>query len=175
MSDLSTLLGTVPFFSTLTADECASVVAQGSLVDFKPGEIILHEGDTGDKMYVIESGTVQVFTNSFDGSDMVLARLEAGRWFGEQALLPGGTGHRNASVRCLEACRLLTVSRPLLESALSHNSELVTQLRERGDAQRAIRSSKLHEGALASLGIGSTDESSYRFESYKPGDVVFRE
>jgi nitric-oxide synthase, bacterial len=175
MSDLSTLLGTVPFFSTLTPEECVNIAAQGSLVDFKPGEIILHEGDTGDLMYVIESGSVQVFTSSFDGSDMVLARLEAGRWFGEQALLPGGTGHRNASIRCLEACRLLTISRPLLESALSHNSELIKQMRARGEEQRAIRSSKFHEGALASLGLDASEGSSYRIETFNVGDVVFSE
>ena len=174
MNDLSALIAHVPLLSALTPDECKDIATQASLVSFAAGEIIIREGELGDRMYVIESGAVQVFTTSFDGSDIVLARLEKRSWFGEQALLPGGTGRRNASIRCLEPCRLLMISRTLLESALS-NSDLVHQLRARGEAQRAFRSSKFHDGVFASLGLGTAEGSSYRVESYKPGDIIFRQ
>ncbi len=175
MSDLSALLATIPFFRASTPAECATIVVQASIVPFAPGDIILREAETGDRMYVIESGAVQVFTTSFDGSDIVLARLEARAWFGEQALLPGGTGRRNASIRCLEACRLLEISRPVLESALTKDGELVRQLRARGEDQRAFRSGKFRDGAFASLGLGSTEGSNYRVESFQVGDIVFRQ
>jgi CRP-like cAMP-binding protein len=59
-----------------------------TITSMAAGETILGEGDYGDRMYVVESGAVQVWAKAFDGSDIVLARLEQGAYFGEQAILP---------------------------------------------------------------------------------------
>ena len=150
------------------------IAAQASLLTASPGELIIREGEVGDCMYVIERGSVQVLTTSFDGSDLVLARLEAGQWFGEQVLLPGSTGRRNASLRALEESAFLVLSRELLQHALAKDSKLLEQMRTKGEEQRALRSGKLREGAFASLGFSSS-AGSYRIESYRAGAVVFRQ
>ncbi len=66
-------------------------------IDAAAGADICHEGEPGDAMFVVLRGAVQVYTRNHDGRELVLARLETGEYFGEQALLPGGTGRRNAS------------------------------------------------------------------------------
>src|SRR5438045_429635 len=98
MTPLRALQG-IPFFAPVREEDRVRIAEQGETLDSPAGGVIIREGEVGDKMYVILDGAVQVFTTSFDGSDIVLARLEAGRWFGEQALIPGGTGRRNASIR----------------------------------------------------------------------------
>ena len=158
----------------MTDLELEQIAAQTSLVTASPGELIIREGEVGDCMYVIERGSVQVLTTSFDGSDVVLARLEAGQWFGEQVLLPGSTGRRNASLRALEECAFLVLSRELFQHALAKNSKLLEQMRAKGEEQRALRSGKLREGAFRSLGF-SSGAGSYRIESYRAGDAVFRQ
>jgi nitric-oxide synthase, bacterial len=168
------LLKSVPFLAALTDQELEQIAAQVTPSTASPGELILREGEVGDRMYVIERGSVQVLTTSFDGSDLVLARLEPGQWFGEQALLPGGTGRRNASVRALEPCGLLVLSRELLHHALARNSKLLDQLRAKGEEQRALRTGKLREGAFASLGLGS-GAGGYRIEHYPAGAAVFHQ
>ena len=92
----------VPFFSSLAPAELDRLAAQAVDVTASPGEVLLREGDAGDRMFVVDDGAVQIYTTGFDASDVVLARLGPGDWFGEQALLPGGTGRRNASARALD-------------------------------------------------------------------------
>src|ERR1700752_870087 len=106
------------FFASLSAADVERLAAQTESVTAPAGTELIHEGDVGDRMYVIERGSVQVYATGFDGGDVVLARLQPGQWFGEQALLPWGTGQRNASVRALEDCRLLAISRDGLLEAL---------------------------------------------------------
>src|SRR5262249_30543202 len=57
---------------------------------FEPGDIVFHEGDLGDNVYVIRAGECEV---SRDGA--VLAVLVAGEYFGEMALISDKT--RNAT------------------------------------------------------------------------------
>jgi nitric-oxide synthase len=167
-------LAGVPFFASLKRPDLERLAAQVRIVTAEPGEVLLREGEHGDRMYIIESGTVQVYATAFDGSDVVLARLDPGQWFGEQALLPGGSEHRNASVRALDDCRLQVVTRDALLEALGHQNDLVRRLRALGDDQRTLRSARLRESLFAGLGVAAGAES-YRLESFHAGDVVFRE
>jgi len=174
MNELLALLRSVPFLAPLTASELEHIARQTSTAIATPGQVIVREGEIGDCMYVIERGSVQILTTSFDGSDLVLARLEAGQWFGEQALRPGGTGRRNASVRALEECALVVLSRELLQSVLAANSELLVLLRVKGEEQRALRSNRLRESVFASLGLKS-GAGEYRVEKYPAGEAVFHQ
>ena len=174
MNELLALLQSVPFLAPLTPSELDHIARETSTEIAEPGQVIVRESEIGDCMYVIERGAVQILTTSFDGSDLVLARLEAGQWFGEQALRPGGTGRRNASVRALEECTLVVLSRELFESVLAQNSELLVLLRAKGEEQRALRSNRLREGVFASLGLES-GASEYRVERYPEGEAVFHQ
>ena len=64
---------------------------QRYLVRYSKGEIIFHEGDLGNEMYVIQSGKVRIFKN-ISGIDQTLAVLEKGDFFGEMAVLEGIPG-----------------------------------------------------------------------------------
>jgi nitric-oxide synthase len=167
-------LAAIPFFAALDRHELERLAAQVSVVAAEPGEILLREGELGDRMYVIEAGAVQVYATGFDAGDVVLARLEPGDWFGEQALLPGGSGHRSATVRALEHCRLQIISRDALLEALGQQSELLRRLREVGEEQRTLRTARLRESLFATLGVAATADR-YRIDTFAAGDVVFRE
>lgn len=64
---------------------------------FLPGEYIIRQGELGDCMYFLTSGTVQVVV---DGKE--IARLGPGSPFGETALVEHG--RRNASVISIDYC-----------------------------------------------------------------------
>jgi len=59
------------------------------------GEVVLRQGDAGDHYYVIERGRCEV-TRGVGGASVVLAELQPGEGFGEEALLAGSP--RNAMV-----------------------------------------------------------------------------
>ena len=59
--------------------------------DFRRNEIILHEDDTSNCLYLILSGQVKVVHMSAEGKEHILAIHEKGDFFGEMALLDGKT------------------------------------------------------------------------------------
>src|SRR6266498_734745 len=73
---------------------------------FEPGEEVFHQGDLGDRIYIIASGQAEVAREE-NGSETLLARLGPGEYFGEMALLNRTT--RNATVRCLEPLDVLSI------------------------------------------------------------------
>ena len=70
---------------------------------FQPGEVILSEGDKGDKMYVIRSGEVEV---ERDGK--IVETLSGGGIFGEMALIDGSP--RAATARAKTACEVAPIT-----------------------------------------------------------------
>jgi NADH dehydrogenase len=73
---------------------------------FEPGEEVFHQGDVGDRIYIILSGQADVVRE--DGErEKLLAQLGAGEYFGEMALLNQTT--RNATVRCAAPLDVLSV------------------------------------------------------------------
>jgi CRP-like cAMP-binding protein len=53
---------------------------------FDSGKIIFHEGEEGDKMYIIQEGTVRI-SKEIGGRDYTLAVLGKGEFFGEMAIV----------------------------------------------------------------------------------------
>ncbi|MBZ5607017.1 MAG: FAD-dependent oxidoreductase [Acidobacteriia bacterium] len=73
---------------------------------FEPGDIIFHQGDLGDSVYVIEKGECDVIKED-QGASRVLATLRAGDYFGEMALLADKT--RNATIQARTAMEILLI------------------------------------------------------------------
>ncbi len=55
-------------------------------ITFDKNDVIFHEGDMGDTMYIIQSGIVEI-SRIKDCNKNVLAILEKGNFFGEMALI----------------------------------------------------------------------------------------
>ena len=54
------------------------------------GDILYLQGDEGDRLYLIVSGTVRISASSADGRELNLNSLGPGEVMGEIALLDGG-------------------------------------------------------------------------------------
>lgn len=173
-NDYFPALRRVPFFSQLPSEELQLLAENATIVRMPAGSRIAREGDIGDRMWILQSGVVQIYTTSFDGSDLVLARVEAGQYFGEQALIPGGTGRRTASVRVLEDCALLELRRSAVAKVIEENRGALARLHEERETQRIARDEKLRDAIFSSLGVVARGET-YRLEAYSSGQQIFRE
>jgi NADH dehydrogenase len=98
---------------------------------FEPGEEIFHQGDLGDRIYIIVSGEAEVIHET-NGAQMMLARLGPGEYFGEMALLRQTT--RQATVRCTAPMDAMSLSKRefnLLCSYLPEVRETLSNVMER--------------------------------------------
>ena len=75
---------------------------------YPDGTLIFHQGETGNSMYVILEGEVEIFLEK-DGEEISLARRGAGDFLGEMALLT--QEKRSASARAKGPVRLLTLDK----------------------------------------------------------------
>jgi len=76
---------------------------------FKRGEVLFHEGDPGDALFIVASGAVKVVVPSEEGDEAILATLHRGDFLGELALLDGAP--RSASAVALEPTEVLALPR----------------------------------------------------------------
>jgi NADH dehydrogenase len=96
---------------------------------FEPGQEIFHQGDVGDRVYIILSGKADVHKD-----ERKVATLGRGDYFGEMALLHQAT--RNATVRCTEPMDVLALPKREF-SVLSANLPELRRSFETKSAERA--------------------------------------
>jgi len=99
----------VPLFSEMDDDEVAGIRAIMDEMKFKPGQIIIREGELGQLFYVVTEGTVKVSISNADGEEIVLQEVDAGGFFGELSMLTSEP--RAAQVRALNDVTVLALER----------------------------------------------------------------
>src|SRR5438445_12845057 len=107
--------------------------------EFRACDVLLLEGETGEEMYVIQSGAVQVSKRIGD-EERPLATLGRGEFLGEMAILNGKP--RTASAIVLEDTKCLVIDQKTLETMVAKNPEiamrLIKKLAKRLDAADAL-------------------------------------
>lgn len=84
--------------------------------------IVIQEGTFGAQAFLIQSGSVRVFTHH-DGHEVEFARLGVGQIFGEMAMVFDGP--RTASVQALEDCNFIVISRQQFMNKLAETDATV--------------------------------------------------
>jgi hypothetical protein len=95
---------------------------------YRPGEIIIRQGDMGDCMYVIQSGKVEVVSEK-EGKETRLGELAEGDFFGEMALFEKDV--RSATVRPLGEVRVLTVDKKMFLRKIHDDPSLAFTIMQR--------------------------------------------
>ena len=92
---------------------------------YRDGEDIISQGNTGDSMYVVQSGRVEVIQSSHAG-EQHLAFLEAGDFFGEMAVFEKEV--RSATVRAAGESRVLKIDKKTLLRRIKEDPLLAVNL-----------------------------------------------
>lgn len=104
------LLSKIPLFADLPLDELNRLITALDVKELKPGEILFHEGDPGDHLYIVMKGELDVLMGAGKPDELILNVLREGEYLGEMSLITPG-GHRAASVRACGDAVLLSLSR----------------------------------------------------------------
>lgn len=124
------LIMEMPLFNSLNNQELATIRDWAEVVTFGPGDFVLKKFQKGEHLYVILDGKAEVFTLDDNGEVIILAELNAGEFFGEQALMPDSKGKRNAFVRANDTTKLIKIPKEYFRLILTRDDEIAAQLKE---------------------------------------------
>ena len=93
---------------------------------YRDGEIIIRQGRTGESMYVVQGGRVEVVQQSDSGEEQHLAFLDAGDFFGEMAVFEKEV--RSATVRAHGEARVLKIDKRTLLRRIREDPLLAVNL-----------------------------------------------
>ena len=102
---------------------------------FKKGQKIIQQGETGQSMYVIQSGKVEVI-KELNEREILLSVLGDGDFFGELALFQKDI--RSETVRAVEDTRILTIDKKNFIKRVTEDPTLAFHLAK-------VLSRRLHE------------------------------
>jgi CRP-like cAMP-binding protein len=102
------LLRQIALFRDLESSILEAIVPHLGETVFARGDIVFHEGDPGECVHVLLTGTVSVYVQR-GAHTITYAVLPAGTCFGEMALIEDVP--RSANVRAEDACRCLTLDK----------------------------------------------------------------
>jgi CRP-like cAMP-binding protein len=132
------LIRSLPLFEDCTRSEIAAIAAIADEIIFPAGRLLANENAHGAEFVVIVQGSVAVRRG-----DRLIARLHAGDFFGEIALVTGG--RRTASVVATSAVDALVIE----QHAFARLLESVPGIREK--VARAVAERTAPEPRRASL------------------------
>jgi CRP-like cAMP-binding protein len=118
-----TALETIPLFDGLGKRHLRKLAEEADVVRFRPGRPIVEEGQGGEAMYVVLSGTAAVVRGRRS-----VARLIPGDFFGELSALDAGP--RSASVVAETPVDVLRLFRHTLRDLLQTEPALVFRMLE---------------------------------------------
>jgi CRP/FNR family transcriptional regulator, cyclic AMP receptor protein len=123
--DYITILGAVELFEGATSDELESVATLCEEKIFTKGEIVTAQGETGDELFVVCDGFVEVIRTGRtpEQAPKSVVHLGAGQIFGEMALVDRGP--RSATVKAAsDTTTLLVIQQDAFEQLCEQNHHL---------------------------------------------------
>ena len=150
-------LRSVPLFASLDDDSARDLRSLLSEEVVPQNTRLFRQGDSGDAMYLIESGRVRITIRDEDKQEVTLAELAQGDFFGEMSIIDGRK--RSADAKVTEDSRLAVLSREAFLSfvrkkpdvALEMLSALTDRLRRTDELLRSRVSRNVNEEEEARL------------------------
>ena len=103
----------------------ATLADAGTPRCYKKGAIILSEGDMGDTLLVLLTGSVRVYGTDGQGREVTYGTITAPDYFGEMSL---DGGPRSASVEATSACTCSVLTQTRVKGLLATSPELAYEL-----------------------------------------------
>ena len=94
---------------------------------YNDGQVIIHHGEEGDRMYEIQDGQVEVIQEK-NGKEFRLAVLGKGDFFGEMAVFDREV--RSATVRALGIVRAITIDKRTFLKKITRDPSLAFRIIE---------------------------------------------
>jgi len=123
------------FKSGLTATDISEVLAGAQVMDVKPGEAIITEGDLSDDLYIIRSGSM-IVEKTLGGRPVFISYVPAGSYSGEMAMMERSP--RSTTVKAAIRSTVVKLPAEPFRELLKRKPELDKRMRSEMKARREI-------------------------------------
>lgn len=131
---LANTLRVSPILRLLTPEQKQSIAEMFKTRSFKPGTVLLHQGQKSDALFLLLRGRCTVLHHAPDGKATTVGELREGDLFGEISLMLNIPV--TATVRAITACTVLRLTRANVESVIHHNPAVRQALIKLGSERR---------------------------------------
>src|SRR3990170_2543901 len=115
-----------PLFSDLGRDELVTLIGKVRYQTVSQGEFVFKERDSGDSIYIINSGEVEIISRDRRGNNVVLSTLKEGDFFGEFGFF--SNARREASVRASSPIAILEIIKGDVDAIIAKHNRVAQVL-----------------------------------------------
>ncbi len=136
-------------FHDLTPTEMAELDRMTAMTTCRRGRVFYTPSETGEVLFVLKQGRVNIYRVTADGRKLVTATLGPGTIFGEMSLI--GQGMRGSYAEAASECTLCVMSRADLEHLLTTYPRVALRLVEALAARLESAEARLETLAFKSV------------------------
>jgi CRP-like cAMP-binding protein len=142
-------LSSIQIFRDLSPDELAAMDRQITMSTCQPGKIFYMPEDSGEVLFLLKKGRVQLYRLSPGGKKIVVATLGPGAVFGEMSLV--GQGMHNTFAEAAGECVLCVMSRADVERLFHEKPDVAFRFLEAMGSRLTELESRLEAIAFKSI------------------------
>lgn len=124
--NLLDLLKTNALLNCLTQEDLCDFCKICSIVTLQKNKFVFFDGDFAKAIYLLVSGSVKIFKNSYDGNERILKIIRPNEVFAESAIF--GSGHYPANAYTIDDSILIKICNQQLVKFLTKTPELSIRL-----------------------------------------------
>ena len=121
-------LSKTDLFQDLSPPELAEIERKITMHTCEQGRVFYLPGETGEVLFILKEGRVQLYRLSAEGRKLVFAILEPGTVFGEMSMI--GQGMYDAFAEAAEPCTICVMSRRDVEALIRSKPQIALRLLE---------------------------------------------
>lgn len=142
-------LNKMDVFQDLSEDDVGRIDRSTTMTTCKPGRVFYAPEETGEVLFLLKQGRVQLYRLSPDGKKLVVAELGPGAIFGEMSLV--GQGMHNTFAESVTDCTICVMSRQDVRRLIQANPPVALRFLEAMAHRLQEAETKLEELAFKDI------------------------
>jgi len=142
-------LSNIQVFRDLNPHELADMDQQITMSTCRPGKIFYMPEDSGEVLFLLKKGRVQLYRIARNGKKLVVATLGPGSIFGEMSLV--GQGMHNTFAESIDECVVCVMSRSDVERLIQEKPNVAFRFVEAFGSRLTELESRLEDIAFKSI------------------------
>lgn len=142
-------LSKIEIFQDLSEAEVEEMDRQTTMTSCEPGRVFYAPEETGEVLFLLKKGRVQLYRLSPEGKKLVVAVLEPGAIFGEMSFV--GQGMHNTFAEAIDECLICVMSRVDVERMLKNKPQVAIRFMEAMASRLQDAEEKMEDFAFKSI------------------------